>query len=105
MLNVTETARGMLDGILTDALGRMDTSQIEVSEPGLRLVISEGQAGLTLDFPQEGDEVVEENGHPILIVDQMIGEALDGATIDVEKSDEGDRLTIRPSEQDEYQES
>ena len=54
------------------------------------------ELGLGLDRPQEGDQVFEHNGKKILMLDEAVGDLLDGATIDAVDTPEGQRLTISP---------
>lgn len=94
MISVTDQAKEMLDGILTEALDKVPQQGDGQPEPGLRLIVAQGQAGLTLDYPTDEDQVVEERGHQVLIMDPLISQALDGSTIDVVHTDDGDLLSI-----------
>lgn len=100
MVKVTEQAKQALDDLRTDALSRIPKETELKRDPALRLVIQGTQAGLALDYPEEGDQVVEHNGHPVLVIDQVVGRVLDGTTVDVTDTPEGERLTIHREEQE-----
>lgn len=86
MLIVTELARETLSSLLDD-----------VSGPGLSLrleVSTRGQLRLAVDEEREGDEVVEHEGTPLLLIGEELAGRLDGAVLDGEETAEGTRLTI-----------
>lgn len=93
MITVTEDARTVLSEMLTQTLDEIPT-EVRTPEPGIRLIVQQGELSLALDHAQEQDEVVEMDGHKVLIVAPEIGVLLDGSTVDVEHSANGDRLTI-----------
>lgn len=97
MLNVTTQARNELHGMLVRALAQHP--QAEDPTLGFRLVPGAGgeasRLGLTLDSPREGDEILEHEGHSVLIVDASTAEVLNELTLDVVETPEGNRLGIR----------
>lgn len=95
MVKVTEHAKQALGDLRTEAVSRLPEEVKKDREPGLRLVIQGTQAGLALDYAKEDDQVVEHEGHPVLLVDPQLSQILDGATVDVTDTPEGERLTIR----------
>lgn len=92
MINVTEKA--------IDVLAITLSTNEAGEEQGLRLARNaEGQFGLALDEPREGDEVVKQEERPVLLVDKEVSSALDGAVLDVDETAEGARLTLRMPEE------
>jgi Fe-S cluster assembly iron-binding protein IscA len=101
MISVTDRAKDLLYGVLQEA-----EEQVEIpddDEVGIRLapanVSGNGgsqqvELGLGLDRPQEGDQIFEHHGKKILILDEAVGDLLDGATIDAVDTPDGQRLTI-----------
>jgi Fe-S cluster assembly iron-binding protein IscA len=86
MLTVTDTAAQYLRETLT--------RKEEGAPAALRIVYSEEGYQLTLDDPKEGDQVFEQEGESYLVVDSEVGEALSDATLDVQESSQGTRLTL-----------
>ncbi len=92
MLNVTEKA---VD-ILANSLEASEATE----EQTLRLArTSQGEFGLAIDEKQEGDQVVKQEERDILVLDEEISAALEGAILDVAESPEGQRLTLRMPEE------
>lgn len=92
MLSVTDKAVDIL------------AQSLEASEANegqsLRLARTpQGEFGLAIDEEREGDQVVKHAEKPILVVDQEVSSALDGAVLDVVESPEGQRLTLRMAEE------
>lgn len=87
MLSVTEAAGAHL----AEILDRQDCPD----NHALRLVHQEGKLTFALDEPRPGDESVEHDGRTVLVVDEPISELLQNQTMDVESTDDGDRLAIR----------
>lgn len=87
MLNVTEKAAGAL-------LESLDASKSEESQL-LRLTRAAEGLGLALDQERDGDQVVEHDERKILVVEQDISQALDGATLDAVDTPEGPRLVLQ----------
>lgn len=92
MLHVTTQARSELHGLLVRVLAeREDPGPAEI---GLRLVSQAGRLGLTLDAPHQDDEVVEQGGRSVLIVDPSTSEMLDELTLDVVETADGARFAL-----------
>jgi Fe-S cluster assembly iron-binding protein IscA len=103
VINVTTEAKELLHDMLDQAEAEVGVEQEEV---GIRLAPTTIEAdsaaaeggevglGLVLDRAQEGDQIVEHNGKRVLMVDQSIGDLLDGVTLDVVETPDGRRLTI-----------
>jgi len=86
MLTVTDKAAQHL---------RETLSREEGSPPGaFRIVNSEEGYELTPDEAKEGDQVFEHDGENYLLLDTEVGEALSNATLNVQESPEGTRLTL-----------
>ncbi len=87
MLTVTDKAAQHLRDTL---------SREEKRAPGaaFRIVNTEEGYQLTLGEAKEGDQVFEHEGKNYLLLDQEVGEALSSATLDVQESPEGTRLTL-----------
>lgn len=93
MLNVTEKA---VD-VLATTLEESDASD----EQSLRLARApEGQFSLAIDEEREGDQVVKQGERPVLLVEDEISRALDGAILDAVGSPAGQRLALRMAEGD-----
>ena len=95
MVKVTEQAKQALDDLRSEAVARLPEEAKTGREPSLRLIVQGTQAGLALDYPQENDQIVEHDGHPVLLVDSELSQILDGATVDVTSTPEGERLTLK----------
>lgn len=103
MFDVTPQARSELHGMLMRALAQRPES--DSPQVGFRLVAGAtpeateasgtSQLGLALDAPREGDEVLEHEGHSVLIVEQSVSDLLQGLTLDVVETPEGNRLGLR----------
>jgi Fe-S cluster assembly iron-binding protein IscA len=92
VLNVTEKA---VD-ILANSLEASEATE----EQSLRLARTpQGEVGLAIDEEREGDQVVKQEERAILVLDEEIATVLDGATLDVSDSPEGQRLTLRMPEE------
>jgi len=87
------TVTGMAAQYLYETLSRKE----EGAPAALRVVYSEEGYQLTLDDPKEGDQVFEHEGENYLLVDSAVGEALSDATLDVQESAQGMRLTLATS--------
>lgn len=94
MVTVTEDAKTMLDKIIDKVLEKVQQPEIDRNKIGLRLVLQDDGLGLGIDLPREGDQVVERNGNPVLLVDRDTDLLLDGATVGTEDTPEGKKLTI-----------
>jgi Fe-S cluster assembly iron-binding protein IscA len=79
MITITERAATALEELLSSSNAQ--------SGQAVKLVPSDdGQVGMTIDAPSEGDEVISRGDAPLLIVDGDIADALDGARIDCDTS-------------------
>ncbi len=87
MLTVTDKAAQHL---------RETQSREEESAPGaaVRIVNTEEGDQLTLDEAKEDDQIFEHEGENYLRLDTEVGEALSSATLDVQESPKGTRLTL-----------
>ncbi|MBI4497000.1 MAG: hypothetical protein HY689_03755 [Chloroflexi bacterium] len=101
MVTVTQEAIALLGAIRSDVISQMSPLPTDQPAPALRLIIQQGQAGLALDLPRAGDQVVEQDGQAILLIDTEVGELLSGATLAVQATPQGDQLTLVPSTEDE----
>jgi len=87
MVNVTDRAKN----VLKSALSRSG----EERGTGLRVEISEeGTCSLFPDREKAGDQVVEHQGEVLLLIGEEASQPLDGATIDLAETPEGDRLIV-----------
>jgi len=88
MVTITDTASDALRDVL-------ETSNVPGGQ-GVRLVMQgPGQLGLVIDGPREGDQVVENEGRTVFLIDDTLSAALDGATVDCKLLDDGSRqITI-----------
>lgn len=61
----------------------------------LRVAVSDaGSLGLVLDSQREGDQVIEHENTPILVIEAALSEFLSGAVLDVKDTPEGPRLSL-----------
>jgi Fe-S cluster assembly iron-binding protein IscA len=75
MITVTERAASALEALLVD--GNAEPGQ------GVKLVPKgTDDIGLTIEAPNEGDEVIRQADAPLLIVDRALTQPLDGAQFD-----------------------
>lgn len=87
MLTVTEAAKDKLMEVL---LANTDDREV-----GLRLTMKPpGQLGLILDRGLPTDQVVEHEGLKLLLVEPELVELLQEATLDVQDTPDGPKLTI-----------
>ena len=59
-----------------------------------------GVVGLTLDVPRPGDEIIEYDGVPVLLIGPELQVGLEGGTIDVKDTPDGPSLNIRLAERE-----
>jgi Fe-S cluster assembly iron-binding protein IscA len=89
MLDISDAALVRLEGLL-------DGAQPE-EEQCLRLTEKdEGEFGLALDWPREGDELFFRNERVVIVVEDEIVENIDDAMLDVMDGPEGEHLGFRP---------
>lgn len=86
MLNVTDAAIEQLTEML-------DQADVDAAQ-GIRLIEDQGEVGLRVDAPQEGDQVVSTGERPVLLIEPRLSAALDGATLDATDMPEGKQLTL-----------
>ena len=87
MVNITGRARQELSRIL---LAKSDMPQAR-----LRLIDrGQGQLGLGIDIEMPGDELVEHDGSPVLVVEHGLAVSLEGVTIDVDDTPQGFELVL-----------
>ncbi|MEX2446697.1 MAG: hypothetical protein WD734_05090 [Dehalococcoidia bacterium] len=86
MLNVTPAAVEQL----SEMLERTEAGDSQ----GIRLAENQGELGLRIDEPQEGDQVVAAGERTLLLIDPDLSSALDGATLDAVDMPEGPQLTL-----------
>jgi Fe-S cluster assembly iron-binding protein IscA len=95
MLTVTPQARDLI------------AKALDVSEAGkgeaLRIYLTEdGEFEMGVDEAHEDDQVIEEAGRPLVLIDPEISWELDGATLDAEEGPEGlDLMLDLPEEEGE----
>jgi hypothetical protein len=91
MIRMTDHAATEVEGILT--------ANRTPNDQGVKLVPTDsGGVAMTIDRPQEGDDVVGGEGRPLLIVDAALARRLDRVVFDVapaEKDEEGPRFVLR----------
>ncbi|MHB1415304.1 MAG: hypothetical protein ACYC1C_08630 [Chloroflexota bacterium] len=93
-VHVTEGATKVLEAVLAQAKRRDEVPKADGAEPLLRLSLRESEAQLTLDLPSAEDQIVESEGHAVLLLGPDVAPLLDGATVDVLHSAKGDSLVI-----------
>jgi len=87
MITVTDDAKVELKNILI--------SNSQDSDDGLRILIdTSGKPSIMIDKEQAGDEVVEHDGHKILIAQKELSSILDGYIVDCWDTENGKQLTI-----------
>jgi len=88
MLKVTENARELLKEILT--------THSDEPDAGMRLTLNtQNQLVLVLGKKEQGDQVVEHQGTKVLLVESQLESVLGDATVDVEKTTDGPKLTLQ----------
>jgi Fe-S cluster assembly iron-binding protein IscA len=91
MVTITDRARARLAQLKTAA-------HVDEPEVGLRLELeptAEGELVLAPDRPMPGDQVVEDAGAKILLIDEALARLLTDATIDFESTDTGAHLIVK----------
>jgi Fe-S cluster assembly iron-binding protein IscA len=88
MIHVTAEAREVLRQVI----------EANVDEPGmgLRLEVTDaGSLALHPDAAQDDDEVVEDDGEILLLLDAALAETLDGAILDCRRVADGAQLIVK----------
>jgi hypothetical protein len=91
MIEVTEQAAQILRDMRIELQGTTDEGP---ADKVLRLVYSGGSFGVSLDFPREGDHIIQSEGTDVLLVDRELADAIPDATIGCQDTPEGPRLVI-----------
>jgi len=86
MLTVTDTAAQALSEAM--ASGEKGLPSL------LRIAMIDGKCGLSLGEAAEGEQVIEHDGRPLLVVDADASAALAGAVLDAKETENGLRLTL-----------
>ena len=88
MLTVTQRAKQELKEMLS--------AKVDDPQAGLRLVTSgpPGQFGLSIDMEMPGDQVVEDKGSKVLLVEPGLANRLEGYTLDLEDAAGVPKLVI-----------
>jgi Fe-S cluster assembly iron-binding protein IscA len=86
MLTVTDRAAALLRDIQAE--------QEESKDKVLRLTNQGGQLELAFDMAKDEDQVFKSEEASVLLVAPEVGALLDDATIDVQDTPEGPRLTL-----------
>ncbi len=91
MISVTDKAAGRLKSIKTE---------VAVDGQVLRLVIQHADGrfdiGLLPDDVRDGDQIVENEGEQVLLIDGFTSTMLNGAKIDLVDTPEGEQLSLGP---------
>jgi len=91
MIQVTEKA----SGVLLEAL----EAKADDETQGIRLTEATGDGfGLALDVERKGDQVIEHEGRKVLMVEEALGEELEGAILDVVEATRGPILSLQMPE-------
>jgi Fe-S cluster assembly iron-binding protein IscA len=98
MLYVTDQALAALNAMREDS----DASD---GESILLYLEEDGSLGLALAEIEEGDNVIEQDGRVVVIVAEDLAQALDGMTLDVSVSDDGEEIEFVVSDSDEDDEA
>jgi len=87
MVGVTKAGLAELKRILDE--------HTDNAQAGLRLTTDQsGTLGLTIDVEAAEDQVLEHEGSKLLIIEQNLAASLEGITIDVDETPEGNKLVI-----------
>ena len=79
MINVTEGAKKELERLLT--------TTVNWPEARLRLIDrGNGVLGMGVDIETPGDEIVEYEGKPVLVIEPRLGNNQEGITLDVDET-------------------
>jgi Fe-S cluster assembly iron-binding protein IscA len=86
MIQVTERARETFKNKLEELIER----------PGVMLRIGSTDSGLEIfpDTLKDDDQIIEHDGHAVLLIDQAVSETLADTTIDVEEHADGARVVV-----------
>lgn len=87
MLTVTDDALTHLASMLDNVEGAPDDAAI-------RLIAQPQGLGLAVDTPRDEDKTIEQDGKPVLLLDEQISTMLDGRTLDLQQTEQGAALSI-----------
>jgi Fe-S cluster assembly iron-binding protein IscA len=94
MVTVTERAAVELEEVLKNQ-NVSDGEAVKLMPGG------DGRVQMTIGQAEAGDQVTQRDGHPLLIVDAAIADALEGTEVDFQQGDENGTgsggFTLRPS--------
>lgn len=86
---------------VTDAACEHLSTMLEKSDApenvAVRLAIQEGGVVINADEPRDDDKSFEHGERTVLVLSENVAQQLDGATLDVETSEDGARLTLTAS--------
>lgn len=91
MFAVTERAMDVLEGALEQNRGA-DEELLRITQVG-------GEARLTVQAQQPGDQLISRHERPVLAVAEDVSGALDGLTLDIDEAPSGVRLVFRESDE------
>jgi Fe-S cluster assembly iron-binding protein IscA len=87
VVTVTDSAKGLLKGILT--------AHSDDPKMGLRLALDpQGQLGLLLGEEEPGDLVVEQQESKVLLIASELAPALEEVSLDVEDTGDGPKVVV-----------
>ncbi len=87
MVSVTDRAAAVLARTLRNGQASADL--------GFRVIPSgPGEIALAIDEARAGDQVVRHRDQTVLLVDEWVARALEGAVLDIEEQAEGASLTL-----------
>jgi Fe-S cluster assembly iron-binding protein IscA len=80
---------------VVDAMAQMRQENNAEADEGILLYFSpEGDLGLALAKPGEDDQVIAQNGSPIVIIAAETVQSYEGVTLDLEEDENGLRLHL-----------
>jgi hypothetical protein len=89
MFAITTEARAHLAQVLATADVPDD------DQPVIRMFMGNEGLGLALDLEKPEDTAYDHDGDTVLVVDERLLQALEGKTLDVESTEEGEALMLR----------
>lgn len=92
MLQITDEA--------TAVLSAMGQEQNLSEDESIRLIASENGLGLQTGQIADADTTFEHDGQVVLLVDQQLAAALESHKLDVEQTEQGVGLSLKPQEDD-----
>jgi hypothetical protein len=86
MPTITETAGAYLVQLLDEAQAQDDIA--------IRLVLDETNITPTMDHARPGDTAFSFDGRRILVLDELVMQAMEGKTLDVQDSSDGPKMVL-----------